>query len=154
MAQATDHLALLLYLAAVGGLVVAMLLVSHYLGERRTGRGRQEPFESGIVPVGFGRFRLTAQFYVVAMLFVIFDMEVVFIIAWAIAFREVGWFGYGAAMVFLFILTAALIYEWRLGALEWGKKERRPRFRGQDLQHASPGATLTPARAEHRSSNP
>ncbi|MEX1081095.1 MAG: NADH-quinone oxidoreductase subunit A [Halofilum sp. (in: g-proteobacteria)] len=124
-----DHLALLVYLAAVGALVAALLLASHFLGERRSGRGRLEPFESGIVPLGFGRFRISAQFYVVAMLFVLFDMEVVFIIAWAIAFREVGWFGYGAAMVFLSILTVALIYEWRMGALDWGTKQRRPRHR-------------------------
>ncbi len=128
-AQGVDHLALLVYLAAVLGLVTVLLLASHYLGERRSGRGRLEPFESGIVPLGFGRFRLSAQFYVVAMLFVLFDMEVVFVIAWAIAFREVGWFGYGAAMVFLLILTAALVYEWRMGALDWGKKQRRPRYR-------------------------
>lgn len=131
-AQGADYLALLLYLAAVAGLVYGLLLISHYLGERRFGRGRDEPFESGIVPIGFGRFRLTAQFYVVAMLFVIFDMEAVFIIAWAIAFREVGWFGYGAAMIFLFILTAALVYEWRMGALDWGKRQRRPRFKLQE----------------------
>lgn len=124
-----SHLALLLYLAAVGVLVVMLLVLSSYAGERRSGRGRTEPFESGIVPIGFGRFRVTAQFYVVAMMFVLFDMEVVFIIAWAIAFRAVGWGGYAAAMVFLLILIAALIYEWRLGAMDWGARERRPRYR-------------------------
>lgn len=127
--EGVDHLALLIYLGAVIAFVAVLLLASHWLGERRSGRGRLEPFESGIVPLGYGRFRFSAQFYVVAMLFVLFDMEVVFIIAWAIAFREVGWFGYGAAMIFLLILTAALIYEWRMGALDWGKKERRPRHR-------------------------
>lgn len=138
-AQSVDHLALLLYLAGVLGLVTVLLLASHFLGERRSGRGRLEPFESGIVPLGFGRFRISAQFYVVAMLFVLFDMEVVFIIAWAIAFREVGWFGYGAAMVFLLILTAALIYEWRMGALDWGQNPRRPRHRA-DYPEPSPAS--------------
>lgn len=124
----TDFLALLFYLAAVGGLVSVLLLVSHYVGERRTGRGRLEPFESGIMPVGFAHFRLTAQFYVVAMLFVLFDVEAAIIIVWAVAFLEAGWFGYAVAMVFLFMLAVALVYEWRQGALDWGKKQRRPRF--------------------------
>lgn len=120
--QNTGHLTLLFYLVGVAGMVLFLLLASHYLGERRTGRGRERPFESGIVPIGFGRIRLTAQFYIVAMLFVIFDVEAAFIIVWAVAFWETGWFGYGAAMIFLFILTAALVYEWRMGALDWGEK--------------------------------
>lgn len=124
--QDTDHLTLLLYLIGVAGMVLFLLFASHYLGERRTGRGRERPFESGIVPIGFGRIRLTAQFYIVAMLFVIFDVEAAFIIVWAVAFRETGWFGYGAAMIFLFVLTAALVYEWRMGALDWGEKRPAP----------------------------
>lgn len=129
MTETAQYAPLLLYLLAVTGLVGVLLAVSHVLGERRTGRGRHLPFESGIIPVGLGRFRLTAQYYVVAMLFVLFDLEAVFLFAWAISFREVGWSGYAAALVFLFILTVALAYEWRMGALDWGKKQRRPRFK-------------------------
>jgi len=113
------------YFLAVVGLVAAILVLSHLLGERRSGRGRDEPFESGIVPVGFGRFRLSAQFYVVAMLFVIFDLETVFIVAWAVSFRDLGWSGLAAILVFLAILVAALCYEWRMGALDWAPKRRR-----------------------------
>ncbi len=125
----TGYLPLLLYVVAVSALVAILLLGSHYVGERRSGRGRMEPFESGITPVGSGRVRLNAQFYVVAMLFVIFDAEVVFLFAWAIAFRELGWSGYAGMLVFVGILTAALFYEWRVGALDWGRRQRRPRFR-------------------------
>lgn len=132
--QDTTHLTLLLYLIGVAGLVLVLLLASWYLGERRSGRGRQRPFESGIVPIGFGRIRLTAQFYIVAMLFVIFDVEAAFIIVWAVAFREVGWFGYGAAMIFLLILIAALAYEWRMGALDWGRKQPEPRTRPRERE--------------------
>ena len=128
-AQSPDYLALLLYAAAVIGLVVALLIASHYLGERRTGRGRDEPFESGITPVGFGRFRVPAHFYIVAMLFVIFDVEAVFIFGWAIAFRELGWPGYAGLLVFIAILAVGLLYEWRVGALDWGKRQRRSRYR-------------------------
>lgn len=113
------------YFFGVIGLVVGILALSHVLGERRTGRGRDEPFESGILPVGFARFRVSAQFYVVAMLFVIFDLETVFVVAWAVSFRDLGWPGFVAAFIFIVILFAALFYEWRMGALEWGSKGRR-----------------------------
>ena len=106
-------------------LIAAVLALGHFLGPRRTGRGRSEPFESGIVPLGFARFRTSAQFYVVAMLFVIFDMETVFIFAWAVAAREAGWTGYVALVVFVVILAVALAYEWGVGALDWAPRGRK-----------------------------
>lgn len=128
-AQTTTYLPLLLYTAAVFALVAGLLAVSHFLGERRSGRGRGEPFESGITPVGYGRFRISVYFYLIAMFFVIFDVEAVFIFAWAVAFRDLGWSGYLGLVVFVAILLAVLLYEWRVGALEWGKGKRRPRYR-------------------------
>lgn len=116
---------LLIYFFAVMGLVVAMLLLSHLLGPRRHDRATDEPFESGIVSVGSARFQVTIPFYLVAILFVIFDLEAVFLFAWAIAFREVGWLGFIEVIVFIVILIAALIYLWRIGALDW--KKDRPR---------------------------
>ena len=124
-AQSAPLWPFVVYSLAVVGLVVGILALSHVLGERRTGRGRDEPFESGILPVGFGRFRISAQFYVVAMLFVIFDLETVFVVAWAVSFRDLGWPGFLAASIFILILFAALYYEWRMGALEWAPKGRR-----------------------------
>ena len=85
------------------------------------GRGAaDEPFESGIVTVGLARLRLSAKFYLIAVFFVIFDVEAVFLFAWAVAFRELGWPGYIEAVIFIAILGAALAYLWRLGALDWG----------------------------------
>ncbi|MEJ2644492.1 MAG: NADH-quinone oxidoreductase subunit A [Gammaproteobacteria bacterium] len=116
---------IVVYFALVSTLVTGILLVSYALGERhRPNPDSEEPFESGIVTVGYGRFRLTAQFYLMAVFFVIFDLEAAFLFAWAIAFRQTGWLGYGEAMVFVAILLAGLAYLWRLGALEWGPARR------------------------------
>ncbi len=102
----------------------AMLGLSWVAGEKRVSRAGLEPFESGIVPVGDARLRLNMRFYVVAILFIIFDLEAVFLIAWAVAFREAGWYGYCAMLVFVFVLTVALVYEWKRGALDWGPRDR------------------------------
>lgn len=121
---------LLIYFVAVMGLVAVMLLLSHVLGPRRHDRATDEPFESGVVSVGGARFQVTIPFYLVAILFVIFDLEAVFLFAWAIAFREVGWLGFIEVVVFIVILIAALIYLWKIGALDW--KKDRPRSARQE----------------------
>ena len=87
-------------------------------------RATIEPFESGIVSIGSSHVPIPVEFYLVAMFFVIFDLETVFIFAWAIAFYELGLFGYLAVSVFILILVVALIYEWKSGALDWGVKTR------------------------------
>jgi NADH-quinone oxidoreductase subunit A len=114
---------LFLYGAAVLFIVLAMLGLSYLAGEKHRAHG--EPFESGIYTVGEGRFRLSAQFYLVAMFFVIFDLEAVFIFAWALTVRETGWPGYIEMLVFVGILLAGLVYLWRLGALDWGPHRTR-----------------------------
>ncbi len=125
VAESASLLPLLIYFLAVMTLVVAMLLLSHLLGGRRRDRATNEPFESGIVSVGSARFHVTIPFYLVAILFVIFDLEAVFLFAWAIALREAGWPGFIEVVVFITILIAALIYLWRIGALDW--KLERPK---------------------------
>jgi NADH-quinone oxidoreductase subunit A len=103
-----------------------MLLLSWFLGQRHRGRETGEPYESGIMPTGSARLRLSAKFYLVAMFFVIFDLEAAFIVAWAVAAREAGWPGYIGVLSFIGVLTAALLYEWRLGALDWGFRSEPP----------------------------
>jgi NADH-quinone oxidoreductase subunit A len=88
-------------------------------------RATNSPYESGIVSEGSARVRLSAKFYLVAMFFVVFDLEAVFIFAWAVAARKVGWAGYWEMVVFVGILVAALAYLWRLGALDWNPKQQR-----------------------------
>lgn len=111
---------LLVYGAIVLSLVGAILGISYVLGQRGNGRAVNEPYEGGIVSEGSARIRFSSQFYMVAMLFVIFDVETVFILSWAIAFRELGWYGYAGVAVFMVMLVVVLIYEWRMGALDFG----------------------------------
>jgi NADH-quinone oxidoreductase subunit A len=112
------------YFVVVLLLVAAMLALSYVLGQRHNERATGSPYESGILSEGSARVRLSAKFYLVAMFFVIFDLEAVFIFAWAVAARELGWAGYQEIFVFIAILVAALAYLWRLGALDWGPSRR------------------------------
>lgn len=111
---------LLVYALAVILLVGIMLGLSYLLGQRHKEKVTGEQFESGMIITGSARVRFSAHFYLVAMFFVIFDLEAAFLIAWAVAFNELGWEGYIAASVFIFILFVVLIYEWRIGALDFG----------------------------------
>lgn len=111
---------LVVYFIAVAGLVMAMIALSYFLGERHREKQTNEPYESGIVSTGTARVRFDIKFYLIAMFFVIFDLEAVFIFAWAVSLRENGWPGYIEMVIFIGILASALIYLWRLGALEWG----------------------------------
>jgi NADH-quinone oxidoreductase subunit A len=109
---------LAVYTAIVILLVMFMLGFSYILGERHKERATVEPYESGVVPVGTAKLRMDVQFYLIAVFFVIFDVEAVFIFAWAVAVRELGWAGYAELVVFITFLLAGLIYLWRLGALD------------------------------------
>ncbi len=116
---------LLLYAVLVVLLVGGMIVMSYFLGERHKEKSTDEIYESGIVPTGNARIRFSAHFYIVAMFFVIFDLEAAFIVAWAVAFKDLGWAGYWAVFVFIGILIAVLIYEWRIGALEFGPSGKK-----------------------------
>lgn len=117
-----ELLPFVVYFVAVIALVLTMLGLSWLLGQRRANAATNEPFESGVVSVGSAQGRISVDFYLIAIFFVIFDLETVFIFAWAIAFFELGWHGYFAILVFVAVLVVALIYEWRSGALDWGIK--------------------------------
>ena len=125
---------LMVYVAAVFGICGLMLGLSWVLGGRDWGRAKHEPFESGVVGAGSTRMRLSAKFYLVAMFFVIFDLEAVFLYAWAIAVRESGWPGLIEAAIFIFILAASLVYLWRIGALEWAPESRKNLLARQKLE--------------------
>lgn len=116
---------LLLFAAAALGLIVLMLGMSAMLGGRHSERLGNQPYESGIKPTGSARIRFSAKFYLVAIIFVLFDLEVVFIFSWAIAAPALGWAGYFAFLFFLGVLTLGLIYEWRIGALNWAPRAPR-----------------------------
>jgi NADH-quinone oxidoreductase subunit A len=101
-------------------LVVVMLAASHFLGERHKEPATDEVYEAGIEATGSARLLFPIHFYLIAMFFVIFDLEVVFIVAWAISLKAIGWAGYIAILIFIAVLMAVLIYEWRTGALNFG----------------------------------
>ena len=123
------------YLLGVGALCAFMLGASYFLGGRDWGRAKNEPFESGVVGVGSARMRLSAKFYLVAMFFVIFDVEALFLYAWAVSVRESGWAGFIEVTIFSVVLLAGLVYVWRLGALDWAPEGRRRKaLRAHELQ--------------------
>jgi NADH-quinone oxidoreductase subunit A len=108
------------YFFAVVAIIAIMISLSYVLGERHREKQTDEPYESGIVSTGTARVRFDIKFYLIAMFFVIFDLEAVFIFAWAVSIKENGWQGYAEMMVFIGILIATLVYLWRIKALEWG----------------------------------
>jgi NADH-quinone oxidoreductase subunit A len=115
----------LVYGIAVVLLVCAMLVISYFLGEKHEESATDEVFESGIKVTGSARLLFPIHFYVIAMFFVIFDLEAVFILSWAIAIRAVGWAGYIGILVFNGVLVSVLIYEWRIGALDFGPSGKK-----------------------------
>ena len=123
---------LVVYFLFAVALVVLMTVLSYILGQRHRGRATGEPYESGIVPTGSAWIQHDVKYYLVAMLFVIFDLEAVFIFAWAVSLREVGWAGFFEALIFIAVLVAALAYIWSMGALDWGpSRARRVPWRAQ-----------------------
>jgi len=128
MEQNSDTLLLwpfILYAAAVVLLVAGMLFVSYFLGERHKERATNKSYESGIAATGSTKLRFPVHFYIVAMFFVIFDLETAFIISWAISIRETGWTGYVAVVIFAAILLVVLVYEWKTGALDFGPNGKK-----------------------------
>jgi len=116
---------LAVYFVFVVFLVAAVIVVSYLLGQRHSESATGEPYEGGIVGEGSARARFSVAYCQIAMFFVVFDLEAVFLFAWASAARELGWAGYTAVAVFIAMLAAALVYLWRAGALDWAGKRRR-----------------------------
>jgi NADH-quinone oxidoreductase subunit A len=116
-----------LYFILVVLLIIVMLSGSYVLGQRHEERATGSPYEGGIVSEGSARVRFSARYYLISVFFVVFDLEAVFVFAWAVSAREVGWAGYWEILIFIGILVATLIYLWRLGALDWSLEPRRKR---------------------------
>ena len=112
------------YFVLVLVLVTATLVISYLLGPRHSDPATKDPYEGGIVSEGSARVRFSASYYLIAAFFVVFDLEAVFLFAWAVAARELGWAGYCEVVLFVCVLFAALIYLWKIGALDWARKPR------------------------------
>lgn len=109
---------LLLFVVALAVAFIAVGL-GYLFGPRRPTRVKSEPYESGIVPFGPGRRRISVRYYLIAVLFILFDIEVVVFLPWAVSFREAGLKGFAVILLFAAILGAAFFYAWKKGALEW-----------------------------------
>ena len=126
MGDTLNLFSLAFYVVCVFGICTLMIGLSWLLGEPCPGprQGRTFP-ESGVVGVGSARMRMSAKFYLVAMFFVIFDAEALFLYAWAVSVKEAGWAGFVEAVIFITMLIAGLVYLWRIGALEWAPDSRK-----------------------------
>lgn len=103
-------------------LVAGMIGLSYVLGERHTAPARNQPYESGIEPTGSARLRYGLRYYIVALFFLLFDVEAAIVFAWAVAARSLGWAGYFLAVLFIVTLVIGLVYAWKLGGLDWFKR--------------------------------
>jgi NADH-quinone oxidoreductase subunit A len=113
------YIAILIMFVVSVAIALGLIGLTSYLGPKVLNKVKLEPFECGSESLTPSRRRMSVKFYLVAALFIMFDIEVVFLYPWAVHYRELGMFGFVAAAIFLFILTAGLVYEWKKGALEW-----------------------------------
>ena len=113
------YLPLLVHLLMALGIAVGMVGLSALLGWRRPSRVKAQPYECGMTPTGDARGRFSVKFYLVAMLFILFDVEVVFLYPWAVIFRELGMFGFYEMLVYIAVILAGFLYIWKKGVLDW-----------------------------------
>ena len=114
-----EYLPIMVFLAIAIALALILVLASYLVAKQRPDSEKASPYECGFEAFDDARSRFDVRFYLVAILFIIFDLEVAFLFPWAVALGDIGVFGYWSMVVFLGILTIGFIYEWRKGALEW-----------------------------------
>jgi len=114
-----NYLPVLVYMVIAIGLVSVIVLLSELLGKKTHSYTKDLPYECGMDPIGDARHRYSVRFYVIAMFFIVFDIEAIFLYPWAVIFKSLGWFGFWEMMVFISILVVGLAYVWGKGALEW-----------------------------------
>jgi len=119
------YLPFLIHTLLAGGIAVAIVTLSWLIGQRKPTRAKLSPYESGMTPVGDARQRFSVQFYMVAMLFILFDVEAVFLYPWAIILRTLKHFGLWEMFVYIGIVLVGLFYVWKKGVLDWGPDATR-----------------------------
>lgn len=115
----TDFVPIAILFLIAAELAVLVVIIGHTFGPRRPTERKSNPYESGMRPIGPGTRRMPVRFYLVAVLFIIFDVEVIFIIPWALRVRELGAYGLAVMGVFIILLLVGFIYEWKKGGMEW-----------------------------------
>jgi NADH-quinone oxidoreductase subunit A len=114
-----NYIPILIFVGVAGAIGVVILLLGRVLGPHRPDSEKNSPYECGFEPFEDARMKFDVRYYLVAILFVIFDLEIAFLFPWAIVLDEIGMFGFAAMMLFLGVLVVGFIYEWKKGALEW-----------------------------------
>jgi NADH-quinone oxidoreductase subunit A len=114
-----EYWPIIILITLATGLAILVVGLGHLFGPRRPTPRKSAPYESGMRPFGPGTRRMPVAFYLVAVLFILFDIEVVFFLPWAVVFRQLGLFGLVEIFIFIVILIAGYIYAWKVGALEW-----------------------------------
>lgn len=114
-----EYVPILILLALATGFSAVSLGISFFMGKKRPTSEKNMAYECGIVPETSARGRFSVKFFLVAMLFIVFDVEIIFLFPWAVMFREMAGYAFLAVLPFMFLLVASLIYEWKRGALEW-----------------------------------
>ncbi len=119
--MAGNYFPVLVHLIVVAALGAAILGLSAWVGVKRPSREKLSPYECGIPPVGNARERFSVSFYLVGMLFILFDVEAVFLYPWAVVYKSLGWFGFLEMFLYIAVLLAAYVYIWKKGALDWSR---------------------------------
>ena len=114
-----DYLSIILFLIIALGLSVAFIVINFVLSPKKPAPEKLSAYECGFEPFDDSRMEFDVRFYLVAILFIIFDLEIAFLFPWAISLGSIGLLGFCSMMIFLFILTVGFIYEWKKGALDW-----------------------------------
>ncbi len=115
----TQYVPLLLLFGLAAAVVTGIMVATTVIGPKKKTGAKQDVFECGSDSIGTTRARFSVKFYMIAITFIVFDVEAVFVIPWTVAFGNIGWLGFGAMASFLAILTLGLVYEWKSGGLEW-----------------------------------
>jgi len=131
-----DYAPILVMLFLAAGFVAVSLLLSRMFSPSNPTPEKLEPYECGIIPEVEPSQRFPVKFYLVAMLFVVFDVEIIFLFAWASIWDSLGWFGVGAILIFTFFVVETLMYVWKRGALDWNV-HRRGRYIPADVEEAA-----------------
>lgn len=114
-----SYLPILILLGVALATAVGIMALTHLVSPYKPTPAKLDPYESGMTPLGNARERFSVKFYVVAILFIIFDIETIFLVPWSVMFRELGLFGFVEMMIFIGVLLVGFIYIWKKGALEW-----------------------------------
>ena len=117
------YLPLLIHMLIVGGIACAMVTLSYFVGQHKYNAAKMSPYECGMAPVGDARQRFSVKFYLVAMLFILFDVEAVFLYPWAIILKDLKMFGFWEMLIYVGVVLAGLFYIWKKGVIDWSKTE-------------------------------